>query len=165
VGRGLLELLLTEQRRVVIFTQSSRLRTERDLAMLVLSTRLNEKVHLPDSRTTIEVVAIQSGTVRLGISAPEEVRILRQGIPDRVAEWGIDPDEAAEEPALQRIKRLLDKRLEIAHKGLNEAQRCLLAGNEEDANVLIEKVDEDLHMLRRRLRREVEKTEALSCGV
>src|SRR5262249_30684015 len=146
-------------------TQPSRLRTERDLAMLVLSTRLNEKVHLPDAQTTIEVVAIQSGTVRLGISAPEEVRILRQGIPDRVAEWGIDPEQAAEVPALHQIKRLLDKRLEIARAGLNEAQRCLRAGNDEDARVLIEKIDEDLHMLRRRLRREMEKAEAMSCGV
>ena len=34
--------------------------------MLVLSTRLNEKILLPDSNTSIEVVAIQSGTVRLG---------------------------------------------------------------------------------------------------
>jgi carbon storage regulator CsrA len=157
--------LLSEQRRVVIFTQPSRLRTERDLVMLVLSTKLNEKVHLPDAQTTIEVVAIQSGTVRLGISAPEEVRILRQGIPDRVAEWGIDPSEAEEVSAFQQIKRLLDKRLEIARKGINEAQRCLRAGNEEDAGVLLDKVDEDLHMLRRRLRREMEKAEALTCGI
>ena len=39
------------------------------------------------------------------------------------------------------------------------------AGEEEDARVLLEKVDEDLHMLRRRLRREIEKAETLFCGI
>ncbi len=133
--------------------------------MLVLSTRLNEKVLLPDSHTTIEVVGIQSGSVRLGISAPEEVRILREGIPDRVAEWGVETDPNEEVPAMHLIKRLLDKRLEIARGGISEAQRCLLSGQNDDAHVLLEKVDEDLHLLRRRLRREIEKAEALSCGI
>jgi carbon storage regulator CsrA len=133
--------------------------------MLVLSTRLNEKVLLPEAQTTIEVVAIQAGTVRLGISAPEEIRVLREGIPDRVAEWGPEPATADEGPTLHAIKRLLDKRLEIAREGLSEARQCLRAGQEEDARVLLEKVDEDLHLLRRRLRREIEKAESLSCGI
>ena len=133
--------------------------------MLVLSTRLNEKVLLPEARTTIEVVAIHSGTVRLGITAPEEIRVLRQGIPDRVAEWGPETETVEELPTLHAIKRLLDKRLEIARKGINEARQCLRAGQEEDARVLLEKVDEDLHLLRRRLRREIEKAETLSCGI
>src|SRR5207248_6867265 len=127
MGRGLLETAANRAAASGDFHPAKPASTERDLAMLVLSTRLNEKVHLPDAHTTIEVVAIQSGTVRLGISAPEEVRILRQGIPDRVAEWGVDPAEAAEVPALHQIKRLLDKRLEIARAGLSEAQRCLRA--------------------------------------
>jgi carbon storage regulator CsrA len=133
--------------------------------MLVLSTRQNEKVLLPEARTTIEVVAIQSGTVRLGITAPEEVRVLRESIPDRVAEWGPAPENAEEVPTLHAIKRLLDKRLEIARGGLSEARQCLHAGLEEDARVLLEKVDEDLHLLRRRLRREIEKAESLTCGI
>ena len=133
--------------------------------MLVLSTRVNEKVHLPEAQTTIEVVAIQSGTVRLGITAPEEIRVLREGIPDRVAEWGPDPAVADAAPTLPAIKRLLDKQLEIAREGLSEVRQCLRAGLEEDARVLLEKVDEDLHLLRRRLRREIEKAETLTCGV
>jgi carbon storage regulator CsrA len=133
--------------------------------MLVLSTRLNEKVILPEARTTIEVVAIQSGSVRLGITAPEEIRVLRQGIPDRVAEWAPETETVEELPTLHSIKRLLDKRLEIAREGLSEVHQCLRAGQEEDARVLLEKVDEDLHLLRRRLRREIEKAETLSCGI
>jgi carbon storage regulator CsrA len=130
--------------------------------MLVLSTRLNEKILLPDSQTTIQVVAISSGTIRLGIAAPEETRVLREGIPDRVSEWGAEPVVAEEVPTLNAIKRLLDKRLEIAREGLSEARQCIRAGLEEDACVLLEKVDEDLHLLRRRLRREIERAESLS---
>jgi carbon storage regulator CsrA len=133
--------------------------------MLVLSTRLHEKVVLPDTQTTIEVVAIQSGSVRLGISAPEDVRVLREGIPDRLVEWGPEPVPEDEVPTLHAIKRLLDKRLEIAREGLSEAQQCLQSGQEEDAQVLLNKVDEDLHLLRRRLRRELERAETLSCGI
>jgi len=133
--------------------------------MLVLSTRLHEKLVLPEARTTIEVVAIQAGAVRLGITAPEEIRVLREGIPDRVAGWGPEPETGETAPTLPAIKRLLDKRLEIAREGLSEVRQCLRAGQEEDARVLIEKVDEDLHMLRRRLRREIEKAETLTCGV
>src|SRR4051812_30038049 len=120
--------------------------------MLVLSTRLNEKILLPDVNTAIEVVAIQSNTVRLGISAPEEVRILRENLHDKVAEWGPEPVAEDQAPSLQDVKRLIDKRLEIAREGLSEARKCLRNGQEEDARVLLEKIDEDLHLLRRRVR-------------
>jgi len=132
--------------------------------MLVLSTRLNEKILLPDSNTSIEVVAIQSGTVRLGITAPEDVRILRENVPDRVAEWGPEPGREGRSPTIQDVKQLIDRRLEIARKGIHEANKCLRAGQDEEARVLLEKVDEDLHLLRRRVRREVEKAEA-PCGL
>jgi carbon storage regulator CsrA len=131
--------------------------------MLVLSARINEKILLPDLHASIEVVAIQSNTVRLGVTAPDEVRVLREGLPDRVAEWGA-PQPAGEEPTLAALKRLLDKRLEIAREGIDQAHRCLRRGQEEDARMLLEKVDEDLHLLRRRVRREIEKAEALTCG-
>src|SRR5689334_19830960 len=90
-------------------------------SMLVLSTRLNEKVLLPDFATSIEVVAIQSGTVRLGISAPEEVRVLREGQPDRLAEWGPEPLPEDQPPTLDNLNRLIDKRLEITRVGINQA--------------------------------------------
>jgi carbon storage regulator CsrA len=129
--------------------------------MLVLSSRLNEKIILPEAETTIEVVAVQSGTVRLGIQAPEHVRILREGVPDRVAEWGPTPDQA-DAPTLLRINQLLEKRLEIARQGLTELRRQLRDGETGDAEDILDKVDEDLHMLRRRLSREVAKVAALA---
>ena len=128
--------------------------------MLVLSTRLHEKVLLPEAGATIEVVEIQSNNVRLGISAPESTRILRESVPDRQAEWG--PGD--ELPTLVAVRRMLDKRLEIARAGLNEAREQFRAGNEDEARLLMDKVDEDLFLLRRRLRRELDRAETLTCG-
>lgn len=133
--------------------------------MLVLSTRPSEKILLPDARTSIEVVAIQSGSVRLGIRAPEEMRIVRESAPQREAEWSPAAPAASEAPSLPMLRRLLEKRLEIARSGLDAARQMLRAGYEEEARVLMEKVDEDLHMLRRRVRREFEKAETMTCGV
>jgi len=133
--------------------------------MLVLSTRPGEKILLPEAQTTVEVVAIQAGTIRLGIEAPEDTRILRQGLPDRVAEWGPIEASPSETPSLPQLKRLMDKRLEIAREGIAEATQLLRDGQEEDARVILEKVDEDLHLLRRRLRREFEKAETMTCVI
>ena len=44
--------------------------------MLVLSRKRNEQV-LVDGQITIEVLQIKGNTVRLGISAPREVKVMR----------------------------------------------------------------------------------------
>lgn len=54
--------------------------------MLVLTRRQNEKIVLPDLHVTIEVLATKSGAVRLGITAPPEVSILREEILHRPLE-------------------------------------------------------------------------------
>lgn len=118
--------------------------------MLVLTSRLHDKVVFPDFNTSIEVVALQNGSVRLGVDAPEHVRVLRDGLPDRVREWG------TEEPTLHQINGLLEKRLEIARHGLDELRQHLRNGKTEAAECVLDKIDEDLLMLRRRVRREVE---------
>ena len=131
--------------------------------MHLFSTRTTDKVHLPDIEATIEVLAIQGRTVRLGVSAPDKVRVVREGRPERKGSW---KPEVGEDPAtLADIERLMDKRLEIAREGLNEARLVLRAGDVDQASLIMEKVDEDLHLLRRRLRREFEKAEALTVGI
>jgi hypothetical protein len=128
--------------------------------MLVLHTRANEKILLPDSQASIEIVAIQSGGVRLAIRGPEDLRVLREPSQEPPAEPAADSA-----PNLPMLKRLLETRLDIARKGLHQARELLLDGRDDDAGVLLEKVDEDLHLLRRRIRREFDKADALSCGV
>ncbi len=53
--------------------------------------------------------------------------------------------------SLPQFKQLVDRRLAIAGKGLAEARRHLAAGQVHDADTILEKVDEDLYLLRRRL--------------
>jgi len=118
--------------------------------MLVLTTRLHDKLIFPDFGASVEVVGLPSGAVRLGIDAPEHVRVLRDALPDRLREWGAD------EPTLHQINGLMEKRLEITRQGLDELRQHLQNGDTEDAEAVLDKIDEDLLLLRRRVRREVE---------
>ena len=45
--------------------------------MLVLSRRENEKVLFPELGITIKVIKMKGNQVRLGISAPESIKVLR----------------------------------------------------------------------------------------
>ncbi|MFW6273328.1 MAG: carbon storage regulator CsrA [Halanaerobium sp.] len=45
--------------------------------MLVLSRKLNEKIIINEN-IEVEVLSIESGSVKLGITAPKEIEILRQ---------------------------------------------------------------------------------------
>jgi hypothetical protein len=97
--------------------------------MLAQSDRVHEKIHFPAFHTTIQVVSIQPGVVRPGVDAPAA------------------PGEAPP----TRLGQLVDKRLAVSQRGLAELRRLLRAGEVEGAEVLLDKVAEDLHLLRRRL--------------
>lgn len=58
------------------------------MGMLVLSRRVDEKILIGegDNLIVIQVVLINSGQVRLGIEAPNGVRILREEILERTKE-------------------------------------------------------------------------------
>jgi carbon storage regulator CsrA len=128
--------------------------------MLVLSSRVREKIVFPGFRTAIQVVAIQAGVVRLGIEAPEEVRVLREALPDREAEWG--PPEGLDEPTPLRQAQMVGRRLEIARRGLRELRQRLRTGHAADAEAILEKLDEDLHLLGRRVSHEAEQAAVLA---
>ena len=74
--------------------------------MLVLSRRLNEKIYFPGMGTVVEVVAIEGGKVRLGVTGPPEVKIVRGELLDQV-ETGPVPDQRrkAAPPAKARPSR------------------------------------------------------------
>ncbi len=71
--------------------------------MLVLTRKLQEKIHIGD-QVTITIVRIQGNTVRVGIEAPKTVRVIRGEIavaetPD--AESVREPGETANDLVLQ----------------------------------------------------------------
>jgi carbon storage regulator CsrA len=125
--------------------------------MLVLSRRESETLVFPGLETTIQVVSIKKGVVRLGIAAPEHVRVLRGEIPDRDTEWAEKPSTPkAARPAAPppRLHKLVEKRLAIVRLGLDEVQRSMSAYQPEEAELLLDKLDEELHLLRQRLHSE-----------
>jgi len=123
--------------------------------MLVLSRRPNETLVFPGLQTTIQVVSIKKGVVRLGVEAPEHVRVLRGELPDRDAEWA-DPRPALA-PPLPAISSLVEKRLAILRRGLDEVQRSVSADRADEVELLLDKLDEDLHLLRQRLHTEADR--------
>lgn len=48
--------------------------------MLVLSRKLGERIVVPQCDLELTVLAVEGGTVRLGISAPAEVGVFREEI-------------------------------------------------------------------------------------
>jgi carbon storage regulator CsrA len=64
--------------------------------MLVLSRKLGERIVMPDIDLTLTVVAIEGGTVRLGITAPPEISVYREELWHRVcADAGAAPRRGA----------------------------------------------------------------------
>ncbi len=54
-------------------------------------------------------------------------------------------------PVPPPMEQVVVKRLEIARRGIEEARRHLGDGRTGDAQVILDKLDEDLHLLRKRL--------------
>jgi carbon storage regulator CsrA len=122
--------------------------------VLVLSRRPHEKVVFPTLSTTVEVVAVKGGLVRLGISAPPEVPVHRAEVQQRRAEWDVsEPPPAAgdELNRLRRLRQVTRRRLEVARLGLGALQKQLAEGRAEDAALTLRNLDEDLELLQRRL--------------
>lgn len=72
--------------------------------MLVLSRKLNEKIKLGDD-IELTIVAISGDTVRLGIEAPRELKILRSEIYAEVQRQNREAVTGDElEESLQRLK-------------------------------------------------------------
>jgi carbon storage regulator CsrA len=122
--------------------------------MLVLSRRPGEKVVFPDLDVTVEVVNIKPGAVRLGLTAPPAITILRAELPDRAAEWAASrprPVPASGEATGPRLTGLVSSRLRVARTGLAELRRQLAAGRLEAAQQLVDKLEEDVALLQERL--------------
>jgi len=63
--------------------------------MLVLTRKLQEKIHIGDN-ITLTIVKVKGNTVRVGIEAPREVRIVRGELPQK-EQPATEEEEAAED--------------------------------------------------------------------
>jgi len=82
--------------------------------MLVLTRRENEKILLPDVGVTVELMSVSGNRARLGISAPDNIRILREEV-------------AAGQAIVQKAVARGPVPREIAHAMLNRLNAASLA--------------------------------------
>jgi carbon storage regulator CsrA len=122
--------------------------------MLVLSRKLNEKILLPGTKTAIQIVAIKSGVVRLGIEAPPEVVVLREEVPDRRTEWAAPTAPAPAEAAPARPAALTATRLRNAREDLALLRRQLQAGLLQEAETTLDKLDVEIGQMRVKVEKE-----------
>jgi carbon storage regulator len=64
--------------------------------MLVLSRKLGERILVPHCDLAVTVVGIQGNTVRLGITAPDDVGIYREELWRRVSQPKATPEPAGQ---------------------------------------------------------------------
>lgn len=125
--------------------------------MLVLSRRLNQKVLFPSLNISVQVAAIKSGVVRLGITAPPEVAVVREEVHDRQTAAGSPGRDVASGLSLRDLSHLVRTRVNIANTGLALARGQLRAGQGDEAVATIEEVERELQMLQQRVEEEVHK--------
>ena len=123
--------------------------------MLVLTRRLHEKVRFPAFNTAIEVLSVKAGKVRLGIEAPAAVVVLREELCDQTVAAPMSAGNAAEPTKLRRLHELVHNRLDVAEIGLAVLTRQLQEGLHQEVQTTVEKIHEDINLLRQRLNREL----------
>jgi carbon storage regulator len=69
-----------------------------DAEMLVLSRKMSQSIQI-DSMIQITVVSISRGRVKLGISAPDNVRIMRHELIDRIPIPTVPPEKSLPQDA------------------------------------------------------------------
>jgi carbon storage regulator CsrA len=119
--------------------------------MLVLSRREHEKIVFPTLRTSVEVLEVKSGRVRLGIEAPPEVQILREEVmaSSKARQSGVSPmpitataSANGESDQLRKLRHDLRNRLNSGSVGLALARRQLDAG-------MLDELEQTLEILAR----------------
>jgi carbon storage regulator CsrA len=109
--------------------------------MLVLTRRENEKILLPDVGVTVELMSVSGNRARLGITAPDDIRILREEV-------------AADKDAIQKAAARGPISREFAHSMCNRLNSAMLAaemlrlqlknGVNPDTDRLLEKIFAEL---------------------
>jgi carbon storage regulator CsrA len=96
--------------------------------VLVLTRRENEKILLPDVGVTVELMAVTGNRARLGITAPENIRILREEV-------------AATQGALQQVMTRGPVSREFAHAIRNRLNAAILATETVRLQIAADQID------------------------
>ncbi len=77
--------------------------------MLVLARKLDESIVIGDN-IVVKVVAIENGVVKLGIDAPQDVKIMRNELIEEVKEQNRAAVHVADAAEIDELSRLLGKK-------------------------------------------------------
>jgi carbon storage regulator len=123
--------------------------------MLVLARQLNERIVMPTVPATIEIVAIKTGGVRLGIDAPPEVTILREEVLRRGSASPAAVAAAAgadAETCLGRVKHVLRNRLHTVAVGLDLLRQQLETSAVPGLEAMLRRMEGEVRTLDQQLR-------------
>jgi carbon storage regulator len=121
----------------------------KDRDMLVLSRRTNEEILFPGMNISVKVLAVSPGKVSLGVQAPAEVSIIRAELPNRVTEWGVEPETEEVDSAAVRLRKQntqLRHRLKAAAADLRLLRRQLQLEMWSDAEETAAKMQSDFRV-------------------
>jgi carbon storage regulator CsrA len=120
--------------------------------MLVLSRRLSQKIVFPAIQTTVQVVAVKPGVVRLGIDAPENIGVYREELLERndVQLQPAAADKLLSKDAAHQLKHLLNNRLNASTIGVALLRRQLELGLTGEMAATLDKIEDNLKTIRER---------------
>lgn len=112
--------------------------------MLVVSRRPNDRIVFPKLGITVHVVRVDGKSVRLGIDAPRDVRVLRHEIADKVFD-----SPPAEDPSESQRRHDMRNRLNTAMLALHLVKQKLQLGQAsgEELEPVIDRVIKELYAL------------------
>ncbi|HEY7156997.1 MAG TPA: response regulator [Gemmataceae bacterium] len=120
--------------------------------MLVLTRRLSQKIVFPTLQTTVQVVSVKPGVVRLGIDAPENISVYREELLERnslpIAPTAADGPRS--EGAAHQLKHLLNNRLNASTLGVALLRQQLERGLIGDMAATLDRIEDNLKALKER---------------
>ncbi len=119
--------------------------------MLVLSRRLKQKIVFPTIQTTVQIVSVKPGAVRLGIDAPEQVAVYREELLEKRAfpEAGTESAQLAH-GAASLSAHLLNNLLNVNSVGLALLRRQLALGQAGEMSSTLDKIESNLRKIQER---------------
>jgi carbon storage regulator CsrA len=107
--------------------------------MLVLTRRLKERLLIPCIQTSVQVLAARPTGVRLGITAPPEVTVLREEVAPDPAARPADVPLPLGEPG--RLRQLLRKRMNNLSVSLAILRRIARSSRPEEVQAALDTID------------------------
>lgn len=111
--------------------------------MLVLSRGRNDKVVFPSLGVSVEILRVAGNKVRLGIDAPDDVRVLRHEIADQFVGDSQLPTDAKP----PRLTHAMRNRLQNVTLGLHVLHKKLESGDSNDADSTLFEIIRELKAL------------------